>query len=34
MGYLPLIIPDPALNARVPDPFPDKGKGSGEQLGY
>jgi hypothetical protein len=34
MGYLPLIIPDPALNARVPSPFPLKGPGSGEQLGY
>jgi hypothetical protein len=31
MGYLALIIPDPA---RDPDPFPAAGVGSGEQLGY
>ena len=30
MGYLALIIPDPARN---PDPFPVAGAGSGEQLG-
>jgi hypothetical protein len=30
MGYLALIIPDPA---RDPDPFPEAGAGSGEQLG-
>jgi hypothetical protein len=34
MGYLPLIIPDPAVGARAPSPFPVKGPGSGEQLGY
>jgi hypothetical protein len=31
MGYLALIIPDPARN---PSPFPNAGAGSGEQLGY
>lgn len=31
MGYLALIIPDPA---RTPNPFPGAGNGSGEQLGY
>jgi hypothetical protein len=30
MGYLALIIPDPARN---PNPFPNAGAGSGEQLG-
>jgi len=31
MGYLALVIPDPA---RTADPFPSAGVGSGEQLGY
>jgi hypothetical protein len=33
MGYLALIIPNLGDNTRDPDPFPEAGEGSGEQLG-
>lgn len=33
-GYLALIIPDPALNARKAEPFDDGGVIGGEQLGF
>jgi hypothetical protein len=33
-GYLALVIPDLGSGGRLPNPFPEAGAGSGEQLGY